>query len=198
MASFYGSLDLLKFKGAKLLSGLDEKHPEMNYVCIPIVNYSGVSLLKGHDGNMRANVPLNYWPVSERYRQAIIANKQSRGEDISRFNPPSHQVEVSYSQEFREKALEAAKKRILTEHPDWKDNPEHEKELKSEMYNAVRIRLGNITAHVEWGSSGYGSPSNGYQQAPAAQNAQPWTPPTVDADGNEQMPYGMEDDDLPF
>lgn len=202
MASFYGTIDLLKLKGAKLLSGLDDKHPQMNWVCVPCVNYSGVEVRKHHnDDGFSATFPINLWPVSEKYRQAVIANKQSRGDDISNYNPPSHQVEVGYSQEFRQKAMDAAQKRILSEHPDWKDNPAHERELKNAVYDAVRVRLGNITARIDrsqqqssWGNN-YNS---GYTQAPAATGAQQWNPPTVDDQGNEMPAYNPEDDDLPF
>lgn len=195
MASFYGSIDLLKIKGARLLSGIDEKHKDMNFVCIPIVNYSGVSLQQNRDGQgYRASLPVNLWPVSEKYRQTAIANRQSRGEDITNYNPPSHQMEVSYQQDFREKAMEAAKKRILTEHPDWKDNPEHEKDLQNAVFNAVRIRLGNITAHIAR------QQQMTYQQptaAPAAQGVAGYVPPQYDANG-DPLGADYEGDDLPF
>lgn len=193
MASFYGTIDLMKIKGAKVLSGLDEKHPKMNYVCIPCVNYSGVELKSGDNGTYRATLPINLWPLPESYRQKAIASRASRGEDVTNFNPPSHGAEVNYTQEFREKALETAKKRILTEHPDWKDAPEHEKELKNEMFNAVRIKLGNIYAHVAQPQQ----PT--YTQQPVMPQATGWQPPTVDANGNPD-PLGLpvDDDDLPF
>lgn len=195
MASFYGSIDLLKLKGARLLSGIDEKHPQMNFVCIPIVNYSGVSLQQNRDGSgFRAQLPVNLWPVSDRYRQIVIQNKISRGEDVNGYNPPSHQMEVSYPQEFREKAMEAAKKRILTEHPDWKDSPEHEKELKNEIYNAVRIRLGNITAHI---AQQYQQTAQPTQAAAPSQPPLDYVPPQYDNNGNP-IDESYEGDDLPF
>lgn len=198
MASFYGSIDLMKVKGAKLLSGLNEKYPQMNYVCIPCVNYSGVKLMPHrNDDGVSASLSLNMWPVSEKYRQTIIANRASRGEDVTKYNPPSHQLEVHYEEDFVEKAKEAARKRILKEHPDWENAPEHEQELKNAVYNAVRIRLGNIYAHIaREQQQAYTS------AAPAATGARAYVPPTVDANGNPiDDPLGgapMEDDDLPF
>lgn len=195
MASFYGSIDLMKLKGARLLSGIDEKHPQMNFVCIPCVNYSGVEIRKHRqDDGYSASLNVNLWPVGEKYRQAAISNRQSRGEDISNYNPPSHQMEVGYPQTFREKAMEAAKARILREHPDWA-SPEHDRDVKNAVYEAVRIRLGNIIAHV---SRQQQQQPYGYQSAPTAQGVQGWTPPQVDAQGNELPAYNPEDDDLPF
>lgn len=193
MASFYGTIDLMKIKGAKVLSGLDEKHPNMNYVCIPIVNYSGVELRKGDDNNYRASLPVNLWPLPESYRQKVLASRASRGEDVTNFNPPSHSAEVNYPEDFRKKAQEAARKRILTEHPDWKDNPEHEQELKNAVFNAVKIKLGNIYAHVAQPQQPL------YQQQPVMPQATGWQPPVVDANGNAD-PLGLpvDDDDLPF
>ena len=36
MANFSGLLNLLGFKGARVFTHLDEKHPDMAYVCIPV------------------------------------------------------------------------------------------------------------------------------------------------------------------
>lgn len=193
--NFYGTIDLLKLKGAKLLSGLDEKNPRMNFVCIPIVNYSGVSLQQGHDGQgFRAQLQVNLWSLPDSYRQKAIQNRMSRGEDVSTYNPPSHSLEVNYKQDFREKAMEAARKRILREHPDWENNPEHAQELKNAVSDAVRIKLGNITASL---SSYTQQQPQAPQAAAPAQAPQDYIPPQCDANGNP-MEVNNQDDDLPF
>ena len=40
MASFSGNINLMGFKGARVFTNLDEKHPQMAYVCIPVGYYN--------------------------------------------------------------------------------------------------------------------------------------------------------------
>jgi hypothetical protein len=116
--------------------------------------------------------------------------------------PPSHTVEARFSKEFRERALEAAKKRIIGEHPEWQSNPdlvnpEFNKDLKNAMYDAVRIRLGSVYMQQRRADTQQ-QPAYGGATAFGGQ-AQSWTPPQVDPATGQ--PYGgqdAEDDDLPF
>lgn len=192
--NFYGSIDLLKLKGARLLSGIDQKNPKMNFVCIPVVNYSGVALQQARDGHgYRAQLQVNMWALPDSYRQKAVQNRMSRGEDVSTYNPPSHSLEVNYTEEFRARAMEAAKKRILKEHPDWENNPQHEKELTNAIYDAVRIKLGNITASM----SAYTQQSSAPVATAAAQPPTDYIPPQTDANGNP-LDDSYQGDDLPF
>lgn len=160
MSSFFGSIDLAALKGAKLLSGLDEKNPKRNYVCIPL-DWNEIQVrpdehaLSGYHANMRVNI----WAASEKFRQSCIQNRMARGESMDGYNPPSHNAEVGFSQDFQKRAMESAKKRILAEHPDWNtvdlQDENINKELRNLIYNAVRIRLGSIYAHVPKGQSTY-------------------------------------------
>ena len=129
--------------------------------------------------------------TNDKFRQACIQRKQQSGDDMTGYLPPSHQVEVSFSQEFRQRALEAARKRLLSEHPEWTgadlEDPERNQDLRNAMYDAVRCRLGSMYCHQK--------PSNNQQaaapaNAQAASGAQSW---------QEGAPFpAQEEDDLPF
>ena len=189
MANFSGNENLLGFKGAKLFSGLDAQHPKMNWVCIP-VDWNDIQV--SADGT-RANVGVYIQETNEAFRQACITRKQQSGDDMTGYMPPSHQIEVSFSKDFRERALEAARKRLMGEHPEWTgmDNPEENKDLKNAMYDAVRVRLGSIYARVK-------QQSQMQTAAPAAQNAAAWTPPATDPITGQPINQQSDNDDLPF
>lgn len=195
MANFSGTENLLAFKGAKVFTGLDEKRPQMAWVCIP-VPFNDIEL--SADGKY-ANVGIFMQETNDKFRQACIQRRQMSGDDMTNYMPPSHQVEVSFSKEFRERAMEAARKRIVSEHPEWQTNEdlqksEFNKELKNAMYDAVRIRLGSFYARIRQQQSAASQPVG--QQA---QTAQAWTPPQVDPiTGQPVQDYNPADDDLPF
>ena len=194
--NFSGNLNLLQMKGAKVFSGLDPQRPQLNFVCIPVA-YNDIEL--SADGE-RADVGVYVAETSDKYRQACIQRRQMNGDDMTDYNPPSHTVEVSLSREFRERAMEAARKRIVAEHKEWQanpdmQNPEYNRDLKNAMYDAVRIRLGSLYARMRQ------QPSAMQTAAPAAAG-QPtaWAPPAVDPlTGQAQQPaYDPTEDDLPF
>lgn len=195
MADFYGKENLLAFKGARVFSGLDPNHPQMNWVCIP-VPYNDIELTA--DGRF-ANVGVRMNETSDKYRQACITRRQMAGDSIEDYTPPSHMVEVAFSKEFREKAMEAARKRIIQEKEEWRNNPDlqdpkHNNELRNAIYDAVRLRLGSFYARIRQ--------SQTMQTAApvAAGQAQAWTPPPVDPiTGQPLQPgYNPSYDDLPF
>ncbi len=190
MANFSGSINLLGYKGARVFTNLDADHPQMAFVCIP-VPYNEIVLSR--DGKY-ANARVYMQETNDRFRQACVQRRQQAGDDISNYTPPSHQMEVSFSKEFREKAMESAKKRLLTEHPEWvgeQQDPEKNKDLKNAIYDAVRIRLGSMYYQQTWqqeNGQGYGQGyRQTYQQAP--QGTSQW-------EGGEGG--SNYDDDLPF
>lgn len=148
MSSFSGSIDLMQCKGARLVSGIDEKHPGRNFVCIP-VEWSEIKVTEdAQNHTFRASLRVNLWPTSDAFRQACVTRRLQRGESVEGYNPPSHTMEVGYSEDFRTKAMEAAKKRLLNEHPDWDKDEQANKDLRNAMYNAVRVRLGSFYVNI--------------------------------------------------
>ncbi len=185
MANFSGSINLLGYKGARLFTNLDEQHPQMVFVCIP-VPYNDIEVSR--DGRY-ANSRVYMQETNDKFRQACIARRQQSGDDMTDYTPPSHQMEAFFSKDFREKAMESAKKRILGEHPEWTGelaDPDKNKDLKNAIYDAVRVQLGKLY---------YQQPrqQQGYQQNTYGQAAQKPAAATQ-FDGQD----GMYEDDLPF
>ena len=192
--NFSGTENLLAFKGAKLMTGLDDDHPQCLYVCIP-VPYNDIQVSR--DGRY-ANAAVYMQETNDKFRQACIQRRQQAGDPMDGYTPPSHQMEVSFSKDFRQRALEAARRRLVQEHPEWQSsedlcNPEHNAELKNAMYNAVRLRLGSMYARIRPSQSG--QPQYGQTQygQPAAQ-AQQWMPETG---GDYMGGMGYNDTNLP-
>ena len=189
MANFSGQMNLLGFKGARVFTNLDPQKPQMAWVCIP-VPYNDIQLAQ--DGKY-ASARVFMAETNDKFRQACIQRKQQSGDDMTGYMPPSHQMEVSFSQEFRQRALEAARKRLLGEHPEWTgsdlEDPEHNTDLRNAMYDAVRCRLGSMYCHQRTTISA--SPSVSVAQP--AQGAQGWQP-----GGDAPFPPQQDTDDLPF
>lgn len=190
MASFSGNINLLGFKGAKVFTNLDAQHPQMAYVCIP-VPYNDIQL--SQDGKY-ANARVFMAETNDKFRQACIQRKQQSGDSMEGYMPPSHQMEVSFSPEFRQRALEAARKRLISEHPEWTgadlEDPERNTDLRNAMYDAVRCRLGSMYCHQRQSATQTAAAT---AAATAAQGAQGWTPQQ-----GQPFPAQDENDDLPF
>lgn len=190
MANFSGLMNLLGFKGARVFTNLDADHPQMAYVCIP-VPYNDIQL--SADGKY-ASARVFMAETNDKFRQACIQRKQQSGDDMTGYTPPSHQMEVSFSPEFRQRALAAACKRLLSEHPEWTgpdlEDPEHNTDLRNAMYDAVRCRLGSMYCHQRTTVNVNAANS---VNATAASGAQGWQPGT-----DAPFPPQQDSDDLPF
>lgn len=179
MSSFYGTIDLAACKGAKLCSGINEENPKQNFVCIPI-DWNEIQVREDSNtpSGYRANMKINMWAATDRFRQACIDNRLKRGESVDGYNPPSHTIEVGLTQAFLEKAKASAKKRILSEHSEWstpeQQDEQQNHELRNMIYNAVRLSLGSMyasipknapsfkgTAQAAGAVSGYQQPADG-------------------------------------
>ena len=216
MASFTGSINLMALSGAKLLKVKSEDGKSEDLcICIP-VNKSGITVSKNDHDPQRPYINMNValWPVSERYRQAIIDARARRGDDVSGFTPPSHQMEVSFKEEVRNQMkqggtiYEAMKKRIAEAHDvsidknaahwvglDETQQGDENKKFKNAIYNSMKIQLGNFYIHQPQAQQGaYQQPQ--YQQGAYQQpNYQSVNAAPFDA-GSEG--YDPSQDDLPF
>lgn len=184
MASFNKNEDLMKLKGAMLVS---INHPmaggkPVSGVFIP-TDWNDIQVRESQRqaGQYSATLRTAMWPASEKYIQAIRENRQQRGEDITNWQPPSHTIEVNYSEEFMARARAAAKKRILAEHPEWQGYEDEtlNQDLRKLITAAVRTNIGTAYAIIPKGDR-QAAPAN-IQQA----DAQPFAP-------------AGESDDLPF
>lgn len=216
MASLTGSINLMSLAGAKLLKvkSEDGKSEEL-CVCIP-VGKSGITISKNERDAQHPYVNLNValWPVSERYRQAIIDARVRRGDDVSGFTPPSHQMEVSFAEKVRiemkqgGRIYNAMKQRVTEEHDahlsegdtpwtglDETQQDEENRKLRNAIYNSMKLQLGNFYIHQAQPSQ-----QGGYQQLQYQQGVyqQPQYKTADTALYNSVEPFNADGDDLPF
>lgn len=110
MSAFRMSLKLLDLKKASLVSVPVDGKP-MNCVLIPCA-YNDISITQNEDGTINnAYLNMSCWPYPQKYIDTCIQSNR----DKENYNPPSHEVQVNYGKDFREKALASAKMRILKE-----------------------------------------------------------------------------------
>ena len=185
MADFSGKQNLLAFKGAKLVTGIDEERPSLVYVAIPVA-WNDIEV--SQDGK-RAMSGIYLSETTDKFRQACRERRQMSGESMEGYLPPSHTMEVRFDKEFRERALAAACKRLLVEHPEWAGNedPQQNAELRNAMYDAVRVRLGSLYLSQRQTQVS----NNAQPQFSQAQSPQAYQP-------NAQSVGNSYEDDLPF
>ena len=141
MSAFRMSLKLLDLKKASVASVAIDGKP-MNCVVIPCA-YNDISITKNEDGTINnAYLNMSCWPYPQKYIDTCMQSNR----DKENYTPPSHEVQVNYSKDFREKAVAAAKMRILKEAAA-KGETIEEDQLVLQAKNAIReaSRVGQLT-----------------------------------------------------
>lgn len=133
MANYYASIDLLRLKGASVRSA-DVNGRVMNVVMIP-VDYNDIFVSVKDGMPSSARLSLNMWQVNDKFRQACI----EKNKDKENYNPPCNNIDVSYSQEFREKAETAAFNRLRKSNGGTMSDDELKKAARYEVSNASNI-----------------------------------------------------------
>lgn len=177
---FRGSINLMALKGAQVLNVTMPNGKQQACVVIPAAYNDMIN----KDGNVAPYLNLVAWEAGQKFIDAC--NSRHAGEEG--YVAPSHTVDLSYGQEFRQRAEEAAKKRLLAENPALENNAD---ELKREITKATRVQLGTLT------------PMEQRQQGYAAQGAAVAAEiPQAALPSNPSVPAGMapmpENEDLPF
>ena len=85
---------------------------------------------------------MSCWPYPQKYIDTCVQSNR----DKDSYTPPSHEVQVNYGKDFRDKALAAAKMRIMKEAAA-KGETIEEDQLVLQAKNAVReaSRVGQLT-----------------------------------------------------
>ena len=177
MSAFRMSLKLLALKKASVVSVPIDGKP-MNCVVIPCA-YNDISITQKEDGTIdNAYLNMSCWPYPQKYIDTCIQSNR----DKDNYTPPSHEVQVNYSEDFKEKATAAAKIRILKEAAA-KGETIEEDQLAQQAKNALRAacRIGQMTEIRPKEAA----PFTG--QAPSAGNVAAYVPEEV-----------SPTDDLPF
>ncbi len=189
MANFNGTVDLMKLRGAKYLSGIDTANPNRAYICIP-ADWNDIKVVADeHSANgYRGPLRLAMYQTNEKYAAACVKAKQDRGDDMTNYNPPSHTCQLRYSAEYIEVLNKAAKKAILDKHLEW-NTPElqdetRNTELKYAMNDMVRLQLGSF--YVNHPMQQNSAPPMAASVAPNFSQA---TAPTGEVNPEDDLPF---------
>lgn len=179
MANFKGSVDLLKLNGAQVVT-IEVNGKPQTVVAIP-TGWNDIAVTSDTEGKPKgAYLNLRAWETNEKFRKACLERDPEQ-------EPPTHQIQVSYREEFQNAAQLAAEKRLRADDSYMAKNPSEEDILKEAKYAVSnKSRIGTLTAMVKKEAPAYTG------QAPVAATGA-WAPPAVDENGNVNP-----GDDLPF
>lgn len=177
MENFSFSQDLLKFIGADVCA-LDYKGKVRNCIIIP-VDWNDIKVVVD-DKNKPVAAPVygRSWVTNDTYVKACIEKHR----DDPNYTPPSHTMSLVWSEEFMNKAVEAAYKRI-------KEDPQNagvsDEDLKKKALYEVRnkLRIGSMKVLAK-------------REQPTLQGTA--TPLNAAPQEFSQEVTASEDDDLPF
>ena len=133
MSNFSLSVDLLRFVGAEVCS-LDFKGQKRNCIIIP-VNWNDIEVKVDNNGKpAAAPVYMRGWETKDSYVKAC----KERNADNPDYVAPSHTIDLNWREEFMNKAVEAAYKRM-------KGDPQNasisDEDLKKKALYEVRNKL---------------------------------------------------------
>jgi len=179
MANLKGSVDLLKLLGAKVVS-IEVNGKPQTVVAIP-TGWNDIKVTADDQGNAKAAyLNLRAWETKDNFRKACLERDPEQ-------EPPTHQLQVSYTEAFDNKAKLAAEKRLRADAEYMAKNPSEEDILKEAKYSVSnKSRIGTLTAMPKKEAPAFAG------QAPAAAAGE-WKPPAVDENG-----HVIPGDDLPF
>ena len=173
------SIDLLALVGAKLMS-VEINGKKVNVVAIP-TGWNDISVTADKTTNEPNHAYLNMreWETSQKFREACVLRHQDEEDYIA----PSHQISVSYSEDFTKAAIASAEKRLRAD-KEFMARGLSDEDIKNEARYAVnnKARIGYVTPLKRAEPAAYTG------TAPTAQGVGSWTPPA------EVSP----EDDLPF
>lgn len=181
--NYKGSINLMQLMGAQVVS-MEVGGKQRNVVAIP-VEWNDIFVSADRDGKPTgAYLALRAWTVGEKYKQACIANNADK-ED---YMPPTHQLQVSYRQEFQDAAEKAVVARLRKDKKYMAQKPSEDgikKQARIEVSN--KSRVGTLTPLER-------KPATPFTGQAAQAAYAPASPLPADA-SNHAVPA---EDDLPF
>lgn len=177
--NYKGSIDLLKLNGATLASIEVAPGVVKNCVVVP-VEWNDIQVPANAEGKPTgAYMNIREWETGDAFRKACV----ERNADKPDYVAPSHQLEVSYSEDFRKAAIAAAVKRLKADASFMAANPSEEAIEKEAKYSVSnKARLGHITPMQP-------KPQQQYQGAAPAATAGAYTPPAEAAGPVDDLPF---------
>ena len=213
MATFRPNIDLLSIPGAKPLTineGTADKPRNVNYICIPAdVNEISIERSRNDESKLTAYLPLMMRPLSQRYIDSIVENKQRRGDAVDMNKIESHEITLNHTPEFMKVWAERVAAKVLKDHPDWQGQNSTEKvanganDLYYEVRRIINKRIGKGYPVLAQQQSAQPAPMNNFG-APAGVNPFEPTGAVAAAAGTAQQapqmagPGEASADDLPF
>ena len=174
------SIDYLKLMGAQVMSVAINGKP-MNCVVIPCA-WNGITVTADEKtGQPRSAFQnLREWETSQKYRAACLDNHK----DEEGYQAPSHQISVSYSEELENAYKKRIEERLRADATFMATNPTDE-DIKSKVSIEVRnqTRIGYVTPLKRAEPAPYAG------SAPTAQNVSNWSPASMEADVNDDLPF---------
>ncbi len=142
MNHFKGVINLLQFPGAEVRT-LEVNGTSKEVICIP-AEYCEAYITRDKQSAipLSAYVSLRGWLTGENFRQACIQRNTGK----ENYTPPSHQLSLSFSENYQKKAEEIICQRLRNNPEYMKNNPTDEDIRKAahiEMVN--KIRIGTLT-----------------------------------------------------
>lgn len=138
MSNYSLSVDLLRLVGAEVCS-LEFKGQKRNCIIIP-TGWNDIEVKVDNNGKpVAAPVYMRAWETKESYIKAC----KEKNADNPDFVPPSHTLDVNWHEEFMNKAVEAAYKRMKGD-PQNANIPEEELKKKALYEVRNKLRIGNM------------------------------------------------------
>lgn len=172
------SIDLLGLVGAQVKSDVINGKP-VNLIVIPVA-WNDISVTVDTNGTPNhAYLNMREWETNEKFRKACEANHAGEEDYIA----PSHQISVSYSEEFEKAAIASAEKRLRADATFMSKNPTDE-DIKREARYAVsnKARIGYVTPLKRREPTAYQG------VAPAMQATGAYIP-TTEAQPGDDLPF---------
>ena len=173
------TFNYLKLRGACIRSVEIQQGKVMNCVVIPI-EWNDIFVPVPEQGAPTvASSRLSHFGVHENFRQKCINDHPNDPNYI----PPSHNVQISYSEEFRNKAIDLTVKRVKEDAAFMAKNPSEEDIRKEAGY---RVSNGSRVGYTY--PMRKSTPSTYSSAAPIA-NTGAYTPPAMDASIPDDLPF---------
>lgn len=181
MSHMRGSINLMQFVGAELRS-MEIAGKSRNVVVIPVdFNDISVTCNKETGEPNAAFVNLRAWETNEKFRSVCV----ERNKDKEGYTPPSHQLSVSYGEDFQKVAEMVAERRLRGTEKFMSCNPSDEEVKKAARYEVSnKQRIGMLHPMEP-------QPAQTFKGIAPQTTSEAYIPPT---DANHATP----DDDLPF
>lgn len=203
MASYNANINLLAFKQAQVFAGIDQKHPQRAYVCIPC----DINEIKVNNNQDRANVRVNMSPIYDPQATLNRFNelRRQRGDDPLKMEDlHTHTLDISYSEDFVKGYIKAYGQKLIDKYLATVKNTEKLERMKTQDANDPQTELfKGIRRYMQFKLADV-YPFKSQPQQPAypqtfAQAGAP-TAYVAPADGEQfnSEAYNDPDSDLPF